>query len=319
MDITVIGCGRWGSFVAWYLDHLGHQVTLYGREQSNTMQQLISTRQNQYLSLSDTVHLCTDLEESLRCDILIIAIAAQQLRGFYHTLSAYPFFGKGIVLCMKGLEIGTGKRLSTVTEESLKSPIPVAVWLGPGHSQDYYAGIPNCMVIDSQNIPLKQELVEAFSSPLIRFYYGTDLIGNEIGAATKNIIGIAAGILDGMGMPSLKGALMARGTREISKLIRALGGNAQSAYGLCHLGDYEATVFSPHSHNRKFGELFVKGLSSGKLAEGYATVKAVMDLAEIRNIELPICTAVHHLLYEQGDAETELKELFLRSSKEEFL
>ena len=104
---------------------------------------------------------------------------------------------------------------------------------------------------------LKERLVHAFSSRLIRFYYGDDLLGNEIGAASKNVIGIAAGMLDGKGKTALKGALMSRGTREIARLIKAMGGNEITAYGLGHLGDYQATVFSEFSHNRKFGELFV--------------------------------------------------------------
>ena len=101
---------------------------------------------------------------------------------------------------------------------------------------------------------------------MIRFYYGQDLIGNEIGAAAKNVIGIAAGMLDGFHLSTLKEALMSRGTREVARLIKAMGGNELSAYGLCHLGDYEATVFSEFSHNRRFGELFVQGKQSDDLS-----------------------------------------------------
>ena len=156
---------------------------------------------------------------------------------------------RAFVLCMKGIGIGTGKRLSEIVRENADPSNGVAVWLGPGHVQEFYAGIPNCMVIDSDDEALKARLVDAFSGDLIRFYYGQDLLGNEIGAASKNVIGIAAGFLDGMGLSTLKGALMSRGTREIARLIEAMGGNPLSAYGLCHLGDYEATVFSPYSHN----------------------------------------------------------------------
>ena len=99
------------------------------------------------------------------------------------------------------------------------------------------------MVIDSDSEDAKKTLVESFGSDLISFNYGQDLIGNEIGAAAKNVVGIAAGMLDGLGLSTLKGALMARGTREIARLIDALGGNELSAYGLCHLGVYEATLF----------------------------------------------------------------------------
>ncbi len=143
--------------------------------------------------------------------------------------------------------------------ESLTQPVGLAVWVGPGHVQDFLAGVPNCMVIDSDDRALTERIVEQFQSELLRLYIGTDLIGTEIGAAAKNVMGIAAGLLDGKGLSSLKGALMARGAREIARLIRAMGGNELSAYGLCHLGDYEATLFSPHSHNRRFGEAVARG------------------------------------------------------------
>ena len=203
-------------------------------------------------------------------------------------------------------------------EDNLDSSNKIAVWLGPGHVEEFYRGIPNCMVIDSNDSETKKELVNEFSSELIRFYYGNDLIGNEIGAASKNVIGIAAGMLDGYHLSSLKGALMARGTREVARLIKAMGGNELSAYGLCHLGDYEATVFSKYSHNRMFGESFVKGDKYDKLAEGYYTVKALMNLADKYNVELPICKGVYDILYEKKEPRKTLEELFSRNLKTEF-
>jgi glycerol-3-phosphate dehydrogenase (NAD(P)+) len=131
------------------------------------------------------------------------------------------------------------------------------------------------MVIDGYDREYVKTLVDALKSPLIRFYYGDDIIGSEIGAAAKNVIGIAAGVLDGVGLPSLKGPLMARGAREVARLISAMGGNELSAYGLCHLGDYETTLFSPHSNNRRFGELLATGKIFDKLAEGVYTAKAL--------------------------------------------
>ena len=111
---------------------------------------------------------------------------------------------------------------------------------------------------------------------------------------------------------------MSRGTREISRLIKALGGNELSAYGLCHLGDYEATVFSEFSHNRKFGECFVRGEKYDKLAEGYHTVKAITELAAEHDVELPICEAVRRVLYENAPPADALQSLFMRSLKLEF-
>jgi glycerol-3-phosphate dehydrogenase (NAD(P)+) len=125
-------------------------------------------------------------------------------------------------------------------------------------------------------------------------------------------------MLDGLGLSSLKGALMARGTREIASLITAMGGNGLSAYGLCHLGDYEATVFSKFSHNRCFGECVVTNNPYGKLAEGYFTARAVVRLTEKYNIELPICGSVYRILYESSDPRKEFENLFTRSIKTEF-
>ena len=111
---------------------------------------------------------------------------------------------------------------------------------------------------------------------------------------------------------------MSRGTREIGRLIAAMGGNEISAYGLCHLGDYEATVFSRFSHNRQFGESFIKGEKYESLAEGYYTVKALMELSERYSVELPICRAVYKVLYEGSEPRSTLTELFKRSLKQEF-
>ena len=321
MKITVIGCGRWGSLITWYLaSRKGHDLTLYGRSSSPHMQRFLSEGRNDLLTLPDTVRLSTSLADCLTsdCETVIISVGAQGLRALMTELSAYDLTGKPFVLCMKGIEAATGKRLTEVAEEFLPASAKVAVWVGPGHVQEFYAGIPNCMVIDSEDEATKGRLVDAFSGDIIRFYYGTDLIGSEIGAASKNVIGIAAGMLDGAGLTTLKGALMSRGTREIARLISAMGGSELSAYGLCHLGDYEATVFSKFSHNRAFGEAFVKGESFTALAEGYATVRALVLLGRTYGVDLPICQAVYRILYEGNDPGEELDGLFGRTLKTEF-
>lgn len=318
MKISVIGCGRWGTFITWYLDYINHEVSLYGRESSKHMQRLIKERKNDLLELRESVHLTTSLEEVAQADTIVISINAQGLQPLMEELNALELRNKTFVLCMKGIEISTGRRLTEIVTANTHESNKVAVWLGPGHVQEFYNGIPNCMVIDSNDEKVKANLVESFSSKLIRFYYGQDLIGNEIGAAAKNVIGIAAGMLDGLHLSTLKGALMSRGTREVARLIKAMGGNELSAYGLCHLGDYEATVFSKFSHNRQFGESFVRGEQYADLAEGYYTVKALVNLQERYGIELPICQAVYNVLYEKADASQTLNNLFSRSLKNEF-
>ena len=273
MNIFVIGCGRWGSLITWYLDHIGHHVTLYGRQSSPRMQSFLATRQNDLLTLPDSVGLTTDLRDVEQAETVIISIGSQSLRSLLAEAPMQALRGKTVVLCMKGLEMGTGERLSVIAGSLLHESNTVAVWLGPGHVQEFYRGIPNCS---------------------------------------------AAGFLDGVEMSSLKGALMSRGTREVARLIKAMGGNELSAYGLCHLGDYEATVFSPYSHNRQFGESFIRHQDYHRLAEGYYTVEALMVLREKYGVELPICMAVHNILYESADPRAELSALLRRGLRAEF-
>ncbi|MGN1051266.1 MAG: NAD(P)H-dependent glycerol-3-phosphate dehydrogenase [Acutalibacteraceae bacterium] len=320
MNISVLGCGRWGSCIAWYLDKIGHNVLSGGLESEISFKTLKNTRKNDYLEYPESIEVSSDLKYSVeRAKVIVISIASQHLREYMTDIAKYDLSGKIIVLCMKGIEVSTGKRLSQVVDDFIdKDKTKVAVWVGPGHPQDYVRGIPNCMVIDSDDANTKEFLVNEFSSDLIRFYIGTDLIGTEFGAAAKNVIGICAGMLDGMNYTSLKGALMARATKEVADLIEAMGGNRMSAYGLCHLGDYEATLFSPWSHNRKFGEDFVKGIEFEKLAEGVPTCAAMKKLADKYNIELPITEALYSVLYEKKDFSEAMSSLFLRSVKKEF-
>ena len=319
MNITLLGCGRWGSFIAWYLDKIGHNVTIWGLSDAPQFIEIRDTRKNNMLTFRESIKVTDDLEKAVSsADVMIISISSQAVRSFVPRIAELDIKGKRIVLCMKGIEVNTGKRLTEIVEEFVTEETPVAVWVGPGHPQDFSNGIPNCMVIDSRHSDLKHELIREFSSELIRFYVGNDLIGTEIGAAAKNTIGIAAGMLDGLNLSSLKGALMSRGTREISRLIKAMGGNELSAYGLCHLGDYEATLFSKYSHNRRFGEMLVNGEKFDKLAEGVDTTKALVYLGQKYNVDLPICQTVYNVINGKTTAKNGLSDLFLRIIKTEF-
>lgn len=320
MKISVLGCGRWGSCIAWYLDKIGHNVLSGGLEDAPEFIALKNNRKNDYLSYPDSIEVSSDLKYSVeRAEVIVISISCQHLREYMTDISKYSLDGKTIVLCMKGIEESTGKRLTEVISDFIdKDKTDVAVWVGPGHPQDYVKGIPNCMVIDSEKDSVKERLVSEFNSDLIRFYIGTDLIGSEIGAAAKNVIGICAGMLDGMGYTSLKGALMARAPREIARFISVMGGNEMSAYGLCHLGDYEATLFSKWSHNRMFGEKFVQGDKFEKLAEGVMTTKAIYKIAKKKGIEMPIVTQLYEVLFEGKDLKPALGELFSRNVRQEF-
>lgn len=316
--VTVLGCGRWGSFLSWYADQLGHQVTLIGREGSAHLEMLRRTRQNDYLFLPERITLSTNPADMLSADVLLLAVGAQQLPAVATQLRELALHDSLIVLCMKGLESPTGRRLSQVVTDTVDHSNRLAVWVGPGQVQDLYRGIPNCMLVDSVDPLARDEVIRTFSSGLIRFYYGSDLVGTEIGAAAKNVIGIAAGMLDGADLTALKGALMARGTHEIALLISAMGGCPASAWGLCCLGDFEATLFSPHSRNRAYGESVTRGIPFTGLAEGVDTTRAIRNLGKSYGVELPVVNAVYRVLFEGADPRKTLDALFARSQKDEF-
>ena len=317
--VAVIGCGRWGSFLAWYAAGLGHTVTLYGRTGSFGYERLCMSRKNEYVELPSSVTLTDDIKKAVNgADVVLVSVPSQSFRDVIGDLkSRCKLDGKYIVTCMKGIEIQTGKRLSEIALEAFDD-WQIAVWAGPGHVQEFTVGNPNCMIIDSYEPDTTVRIVEYFKSPLIRFYYGNDIIGTEIGAAAKNVMGIVAGVLDGMKLSALKGALMARGSREVSRLIESLGGNPLSAYGLCHLGDYETTLFSEHSHNRQWGENYVLGKPFKNLAEGVHTARAISLLADSLDVDMPITTAVNTMIIDKVPPRTAMEQLFERSLKVDF-
>lgn len=322
LKVSVIGPGRWGTFLAWYLvEHRKlNKVLLYGMESSSTYQELYKTRKNEYLSIQDTIVMTPNIKEALECDYIVISIDAQHLKDLAKQINEYNVGGKTFILAMKGIDIDSKQRLSQVMYSNIKQDIRVAVLLGPGHVQDYTRNIPNCAVIDSNDEQTKIDVVSLMRTPLMRLYYGVDLIGNEVGGAYKNVIGIAGGILDGLGWCSLKGALMSRSVVEVGRFIEKCGGNSKTASGLAFLGDFEATLFSKHSNNRMFGELFVKGEAdlTKKNCEGFYTLKAVYEMGKDFNIELPITKALYDIIYNKVSVRDGLDNLFGRDLKKEF-
>ncbi len=317
--ITVIGCGRWGSGLAHYVSSIGYDCMMYGKKDSKSYISLSTSYENEYLTLPRTVRFTSELEEALEfSEKVIVSIGAQGLEGLFEQISETKIINKIYILCMKGLTQDKGERLSQVASRHLDYTSRVAVWVGPGHVENFVKKIPSCMLISSLDNELAKGLCSEFSSDLIRLYNGTDLIGTEIGAAAKNVIGICAGILDGLNLSTMKGPLMARGAAEVSRLAEALGGERMTVYGLSHVGDYEATLFSPHSHNRAFGEALVKKQDYGYLAEGVYTTAALKVLCDRYGVDMPICTALYNVLYEKADLNSEIEKMFERTLKSEF-
>ena len=151
MTVSVLGCGRWGGFLAWYLHGIGVPVCLWGRASSLRMQRLMAEHKNEYLSFDPDMAMTTNLDDALISEVLIVSIDTQQLRGFLKELAARGVFNKSFVFCMKGLEIGTGARISEIAKAELDASNRISVWLDPGHAEDFALGIPGCMVLDSED------------------------------------------------------------------------------------------------------------------------------------------------------------------------
>ncbi|MCL2311518.1 MAG: glycerol-3-phosphate dehydrogenase [Firmicutes bacterium] len=313
--IAVLGAGRWGSLIAWYTNKIGHNIVLWGRKESKNFQNLKKNRSNSLLKLDDKIEITSDLDFALLQDYLIVSINSQNFRNFLNDLikfceNKFDLNKKKIIMCMKGIEENTGKRLSEIVKEFLPDHQYVAIWVGPGHVKNLLVGIPTCMVVDSDNLNFKNELCKMFSSSLIKCYKGNDLIGNEIGAAAKNVLGIGAGILDALKMESLKGPLMSIGAQEIASIIEVFGGNYKSAFGLCHLGDFQATLFSKESNNRKFGESIVTGEKIYFVSEGIKTANAIYRICKEKKLKLPICEEIYMIINKKIRPEESIKKLF---------
>ncbi|MEN8209581.1 MAG: NAD(P)H-dependent glycerol-3-phosphate dehydrogenase [Candidatus Fermentibacteria bacterium] len=317
---AVLGCGRWGSFHLWYGSRIGNTVTGWEPEGIPGFIELQETRKNRYLELPPDIRLTSNLEEVSGSDMIIATVPAQKFRNLCRELRRIDISGSDLILCMKGIEKDTGKRLTEIAREEGLKPRSLSIWVGPGHPQQFVSGVPSCMIIASEHEKDSVRITGLLSSDLIRFYWSRDIIGCEVGAAAKNVIGIAAGILDGLNHSGLKGALMARAPQEVARLVAAMGGDWRSVYGLSHLGDYEATLFSPYSHNRLYGYAIGKGtnMENLQLAEGVDTASAVMLLADEYDVEMPITSVVRRIINNDIPVEKAIGDLFARPEKEEF-
>jgi len=320
--ISVLGCGRWASFHAWYqVERLYNDVTMWGREGDPYFADLMKNKKNGYIEMPKNLRYSTNLAETLDfADTIIIAISAQAMQEFSQKIGELKPENKTFVLCMKGIDQNTGERLSEILRKNISDSNHICVWVGPGHIEELTAGQPNVMIISGDDKATVKHLINKFESPLISILSSDDLIGVEVGAAAKNVMGIAAGFLDGLGKSSLKGALMARGCYEVSLLIERMGGNKMTAFGMSHLGDFEATLFSKNSHNRRYGEEYIQDRLSDNIgtAEGVGTTKAMYQLAQKYGVFMPITSTIYRILNLGASKNDLIYDLFKTTTHKEF-
>jgi glycerol-3-phosphate dehydrogenase (NAD(P)+) len=270
MKVVVVGAGSWGTTFGALLEEGGHDVVVAGRRPPSVL-------------IADA--------PIAEADLVCIAVPSRAFREVVETLPG----GAPRLILTKGLDPTSGERLSQVLRGA-----PVAVLSGPNHAEEIAQGLPAAAVLASEDEELADQLQHAIISPRFRVYVNTDLVGVELCAAAKNVIALAAGAVDGLGLgDNAKAALIARGLSEMTRLGEARGARSETFSGLAGMGDLVVTCWSRHSRNRRAGELIAQGASPeeavesiGMVVEGLTTAPVLRDLAKRLDIELPITEGV---------------------------
>lgn len=328
--VAVFGTGSWGTAFAMILADAGCEVTLWARR-PEVVDAVNNTRSNpDYLpgvELPSSVRATTDPAEAARdAEFTVITIPSQTLRANLASWASLLPSDTVLVSLMKGVELGTAKRMSEVIGEVAKAPADrVAVLTGPNLAGEIAARQPAAAVVACTDEAVANRLQAACHTPYFRPYTNTDVVGCELGGAVKNVIGLAVGIADGMGLgDNTKASLMTRGLAETTRLGLAMGADPHTFSGLAGMGDLIATCSSPLSRNHTFGTNLGRGMTleqtiaaSTQTAEGVKSCQSVLDLAQRHDVDMPITETVVSIVHEGKPPLVAVKELMARSAKPE--
>lgn len=328
-EVAVIGAGSWGTAFAGLLGGKGVGVRLRARSEEVARGIQERRRNPRYLSdveLPESVHATTDLAEALEgAGVLVFATPSQAIRETATSAAALCADDAVAVSLSKGLESGTRLRMTQVLGEVFGDIRRTAALSGPNHAEEVSRGIPSATVVAAYDPDVGLALRELFNAPAFRVYTNEDVIGVEMGGASKNVIAIACGASDGLGYgDNAKAGLMTRGLAEMTRLGRAVGANPLTYMGLAGMGDLIATCTSRHSRNRALGELVAKGGTMNDfyeethmVAEGAMNVVALDDLGREHDCDMPITRLVRATLYEGYSVTDAVAELMGRSTTDE--
>ena len=324
--ITVLGSGGWGMALALSAFANRNQVTLWSPF-SEEVENLQKNRTNEKLLrgiyLPKEINITTDMSVVKDDNITIIATPSIAVRSVARQLSQHK--KTGIIVCVsKGFEQNTLNFLSDVISEELPEANVVAL-SGPSHAEEVARNIPTSIVATSKSLTVSQIVQDIMSSETLRVYTSTDILGVEIGGALKNVIAIAAGFCDGLGLgDNTKAALITRGLAEMTRLGVCMGASEHTFAGLTGLGDLVVTCTSRHSRNNRFGYKVGSGvdvqtaLKEVGTVEGYYAVSSAYQLSKKYNVELPIINECYKVLYCGGDVSVSVKTLMNRPSRSEY-
>ncbi len=302
----VIGGGAWGTALAQTLRLARRDVVLWARE-TETVDDINVRHVNRAflpgIDLDPALRATNFIADVARCDAVLMVAPAQHVRGVAAELSPHMRDGQALVLCAKGLEQASGRLLSDVASEALPQAT-LAVLSGPSFAADVARGLPAALTLACHNEATGKQLAEAIGYKHFRLYWSSDITGVELGGAVKNVLAIAAGIVDGKGLgASAHAALVTRGFAELRRLGEALGAKPETMMGLSGLGDLLLTCGSPQSRNMSLGRALGQGQhlhdvlgSRVAVTEGVYTAAAVAGLARKHRLDMPISQAVHAIL-----------------------
>ena len=329
--LAIIGAGGWGTALAITQARAHRPVRLWVYE-NDLAETMVRTRENSiYLPgvpIPETVRIGNSMEEAAqRCGVVIVAVPSHFYRSVAKQLLPHASKETILVNATKGIEIDSLMRMSEILEEEAAPlfPAQVAVLSGPTFAPEVSRGEPTALVIASPDEALRVRLQSELSTPRFRLYTNSDRTGVELGGAVKNIIAIAAGVADGLGLGSnATAALVTRGLAEITRLVVACGGRRETMSGLAGLGDLVLTAYGNLSRNRRVGVELGRGrtleeITSGTraVAEGVRTTKSTVQLAHRLGIEMPIAEKMYAVLYEGLRPQEALTDLMERKLKEE--
>ncbi|MGE4488641.1 MAG: NAD(P)H-dependent glycerol-3-phosphate dehydrogenase [Kiritimatiellales bacterium] len=323
MKCFVIGNGGWGTALGMTLAGNGHNVTIWGPFEEEIESVRTSGENSVYLpgvKIQESIRWTSAPEEVRDAELVVVVVPSRFVRTTLETFKPHLPQNALIVSATKGLDEKTHQRMSQVAFDVLGRNI--AILSGPSHAEEVARGVPTAVTVAGENA---DRIQAAFMGKTFRVYTSDDVIGVELGGTLKNIIAVAAGILDGMGLgDNSKAALMTRGLAEITRLGTALGAKPETFSGLSGIGDLIVTCASRHSRNRSVGERLGKGESlqdimggMKQVAEGIWNARAARDLAKDHGIEMPITEEVCAIVEDGKNPKQALQDLMNRDPKAE--
>jgi glycerol-3-phosphate dehydrogenase (NAD(P)+) len=332
--VTIVGDGQMGMVMADALADRGLRVCLWGPFAAD-LESLAATRHSPRLpgfTLPAAVDVTPDESEAVAgASLLVSAVPTQFLRGVWIRLRAHIAGDPPVVSVSKGIENGTCLRPTQVIGEVLgasdSSAANLCAMSGPTIAAELARHLPATMVAASMNAPLAREVQGLFSNRWLRVYRAGDVVGVEVAGAAKNVIAIAAGMVDGLGLgDNAKSALLARGLAEIARLGLAMGAKVDTFFGIAGVGDLATTCFSPEGRNRACGERLARGepldhvlASIPFVVEGVPTTRSLAELAARQNVDMPITAAVHRILFHGQPPVDAIRDLMGRAPKAEMI